>query len=407
MRRSAPFPVLFFASAAHGMNHVLLTLYATLVLVVGQEWHVSYNTLAALWLPGAMLLGIGAPFAGWLGDRWGETRVLVLCFLALGIAAMLAGCARTPLELEGALALLGLAGSIYHPVGIAWVVKHAELRGRAIASTGIAGSIGVAIGPIAAGGLASLISWRAGFIIPGALTVALGIIFYIYYATGRIADRKGDAVTTHIQPSRSDMTRAFAVLAVTMTVTLVIYAAFDIALPKLIDTGTNIGRYGFFAIGLAAGSIHLLGASAQFAGGHFADRGQAKLAYMGGFLFLACAVPLLAYAQGWALAAALVAIVFLLEWLAPIETMFLARFTPANRRGLVFGVRYGLAAIGNPAGVWLVSWLYNPQNGFFYLFAALGGLSVVALAFATFIPAGSGEALPVGAEPGALLTAEE
>ena len=32
MRRSAPFPVLFFASAAHGMHHVLLTLYLTLVV---------------------------------------------------------------------------------------------------------------------------------------------------------------------------------------------------------------------------------------------------------------------------------------------------------------------------------------------------------------------------------------
>src|ERR1051325_6923811 len=39
MRLSAPFPVLFFASAAHGLNHVLLTLYLTLVLVITQAWH--------------------------------------------------------------------------------------------------------------------------------------------------------------------------------------------------------------------------------------------------------------------------------------------------------------------------------------------------------------------------------
>ena len=37
-RPSAPLPILFFASAAHGMNHVLLTLYLTLVLVMGPTW---------------------------------------------------------------------------------------------------------------------------------------------------------------------------------------------------------------------------------------------------------------------------------------------------------------------------------------------------------------------------------
>src|SRR5690348_8325105 len=147
MGLSAPLPVLFFASAAHGMNHVLLTLYLTLVLVLTQVWHLPYNDLIALWTLGAMLVGFGAPLAGWLADKAGETKVLVLCFLGLGTSSILCGLAQSTLQLEAALALLGLSGSIYHPVGISWVVKHATARGRAIAITGVAGSIGVALGP--------------------------------------------------------------------------------------------------------------------------------------------------------------------------------------------------------------------------------------------------------------------
>jgi hypothetical protein len=60
MRQSAPFPVLFFASAAHGMNHVLIALYLTLVLVIAQDWHLPYNDLILLWVPGAMLIGLRA-----------------------------------------------------------------------------------------------------------------------------------------------------------------------------------------------------------------------------------------------------------------------------------------------------------------------------------------------------------
>lgn len=391
MRRSAPFDVMFFSCAAHGMHHIVTALYFTLVLVVASEWKLPYNDMIALWAPGAMLLGLGAPFAGWLGDRIGETRVLILCFLGLGVSSVLTGLAQTPLQLELALAFLGLAGSIYHPVGFAWVVKHASQRGRAVATNGIAGSVGVALAPVVAGGIATLAGWRVGFIVPGVLTAVLGLALIWFHLTGRITDRKDDAIA-HAATTRRDQTRAFAVLAVTMTITLAVYSAFGVALPKLVQIGTGIGVYGFFAIGLATGLIQLLGASAQFAGGHFADRGQAKRAYLVGFLLQAAIFPLVAVSGGWALAFAAAGIIFVFEWLAPIETLLLARYTPAARRGLVFGIRYGLAAIGTPAGVWLVAKLYNPQSGFVSVLAVLTILSLASLAFGLLLPADKGKA---------------
>lgn len=187
-------------------------------------------------------------------------------------------------------------------------------------------------------------------------------------------------------PSRADMTRAFAVMAFTMTATLVVYSAFGTALPKLVQASIGAGRGGLFAVGLIAGAIQLLGASAQFVGGHLADRGQAKRTYLLAFLALAAMFPLVAFSQGWGVAAAAIAVVFLFESIAPVETMFLARYTPAARRGLVFGVRYGLATVGTPLGVWLVARLYSPAAQFTYLLTALGALSLAALAVAYFLP---------------------
>ena len=368
------------------MNHVLIALYLTLVLVVAQEWKLPYNDLIALWAPGAMLVGLGAPLSGWLGDRFGQTRMLILCFLGLGVSSVLAGFAQTPLQLEIALALLGLSGSIYHPVGFPWVVRHAFVRGRAVASTGIAGSFGVALSPVVAGALATLAGWRVGFIVPGALTIVLGFALLFFHLAGHITDRKDDAVE-HAATTRKDKMRAFAVLGVTMTITLALYSAFGTALPKLIQISTAAGAYGFFAIGLVTGVIELLGSGAQFVGGHFADRGHAKLAYLGGFGLLAVVLPMLLWSTGWALAIAATAVVFLFEWIAPVETLLLARYAPAAKRGLVFGIRYGLATIGTPAGVWLVARLYDPSIGFFNVFAVLVGLSLAALAVAALLPA--------------------
>jgi FSR family fosmidomycin resistance protein-like MFS transporter len=385
MRFSAPFPVLFFASAAHGLNHILLTLYLTLVLVIAPVWHLPYNQLIALWTVGAMMVGLGSPLAGWLADRIGETKVLVLCFLGLGMSAILCGCARNTLQLEGALALLGLSGSIYHPVGFSWVVKHARVRGRAIAITGVAGSIGVALGPIVAGGLASLAGWRTAFILPGALTIAAGLVLVAFHFTGRIADRAEDSVPqTHVA-SRADVTRVFAVLSLTMTATLMLYAAFGTALPKLVQLSGIAGSH-LFIVGLIAGSIQLLGAGAQFLGGHFADRGIAKRAYVMGFAALAVVFPMVALSHSWGVAAAAVLVVFLFESMAPLETMLLARYTPASRRGMVFGVRYGLSAIGTPTGVWLVAHFYSASTRFLYLLITLAIAAALATLAALLLP---------------------
>jgi FSR family fosmidomycin resistance protein-like MFS transporter len=388
MRLSAPFPVLFFASAAHGLHHVLLALYLTLVLVIGQAWHLPYNDMIALWTLGAMLVGLGAPLAGWLADRIGETKMLVLCFLGLGASGILCGLAQNATELEAALAFLGLSGSIYHPVGFSWVVKHARVRGRAIASTGIAGSFGVALGPVTAAGLASLWGWRAAFILPSIIAVAIGLVLLALHLAGRVVDRAGDSLPLPDGPAiDNNRARVFAVLALTMTVTLMLNSAFLTALPKLVQLSDIAGPSGLFGIGLITGAIQLLGAGAQFAGGRFADRGFARAAYAGGFLLLAAMFPIIAISRGWAVAAAGVAAVFLFESMAPIETMLLARYTPAARRGAIFGLRYGLSAIGTPAGVWLVARLYSGSAHFLYLLATLGigaGLAAVA---ATFLPA--------------------
>jgi len=387
MRRSAPLPILIFAGAAHGMNHVLLTLFYTLVLVIGHEWKLDYAGLIALWAPGAMLVGLGAPAAGWLGDRLGETRVLILCFLGLGISAVLCGSAQGPLTLEAGLALLGLSGSIYHPVGSAWVVKHAAVRGRAIALTGYAGSLGVALGPVTAGALATLWNWRVAFVAPGLFTAAIGCALLWFYASGHVADRVSDAVEDGERHSRAAMTKVFALMTVTMTVGFVANSAFGTALPKLLQSGIGIDARRLFIVGAIAGAVQLVGASAQFVGGHLVDRGAAKAAYVFAFAMAALAYPVAALLTGWSVALAAIGVIFLFEWTAPIETTLIARYTPPARRGFIFGIRYALATVGTPAGVWLIARLYSPAGGFLMVMEALSLLSLVALAAAAFLPA--------------------
>lgn len=383
----APAPILIFAAAAHFLHHVLLSLYVTLVLVLTIEWRMDYASLIALWTIGSMMVGLGAPLAGWLADRWGETRVMIVLFFGLGVTSILCGLAQSPLWMQILLTLLGAFGAIYHPVGNSWVVHHATEPGRAVATAGIFGSFGVAAGPVIAGLLTDAIDWRAAFIVPGIVTLAFGVALTFAYLKGRITNTRGDHAGDPLSSLTSSALRAmFGLLAVTMTLTLIAYTAFATALPKFIEFATKWEASDLTLIGLAVGAIHLSGSFAQFVGGHFADKGVTRFAYSVSFVVLAAALAAASIAHGWLLVLVAIAAIFVFEMISPLETLLVARMAPPSRRGLFFGFRYALAVVGAPAGVSLVAALYDPTFGFTTLMLASSGLALVTFAVSLALP---------------------
>src|SRR6516165_5719661 len=136
---------LVFSSVGHFFAHLLMLLYPTVVLVLEGRWGLSYGDLLSLSLCGFVLFGLGALPAGWLGDRWSAERMMVVFFVGTGGAAIAAGLAGSPITLALGLAAIGLFGSIYHPVGTAWLIRNAANRGRAFGWNGISGSIGLTL----------------------------------------------------------------------------------------------------------------------------------------------------------------------------------------------------------------------------------------------------------------------
>jgi MFS family permease len=377
-----PRTVLGFACAAHFMHHVLVSLYLTLVLTLTGEWRMSYADLIGLWTLGSMMVGLGAPLAGWLSDKWGEARVMVLLFLGLGAASVLCGLVEGPGAMTAALALLVAFGALYHPVGNAWVVKHAVERGRAVAVAGISGSFGVAAGPVAAGALNDALDWRWAFILPGLVTVGFGVLLVALMRAGRVPERADDAMPSlHAAPNARERRAAVGLLVVTMTLTLIAVTAFMTAMPKLVEDVTAYLGDGLLGVGLVTGGIYLAASWAQLLGGHYADRNAARRTYVQLFLALTVAFAAAAFTGNWMVILALaIAVMFLFEAVGPLETVFVARLAPAGQRGLYFGMRYSIAVVGAPAGVWLVATLYDPIAHFAPLLALLAaGMLATAL----------------------------
>ena len=82
-----------FSCIGHAFMHVLSALYLTVVLGLERDWAIGYDELIRLWTIGSLMIGVGAPLAGWLGDRWSDAKMMVVFFLLTGAGSIASGLA--------------------------------------------------------------------------------------------------------------------------------------------------------------------------------------------------------------------------------------------------------------------------------------------------------------------------
>lgn len=387
--------VVVFACIGHATMHILTGLYLTVVIGLGDVWAMPYDELIRLWTLGSLMVGVGAPLAGWLGDRWSPSKIMVVFFLVTGAGAVAAGLVEGPAGMVAALVGLGIGASIYHPVAFAWIVRHSARRGRTMGFVGIFGSFGIAAAATIAASLTDWFDWRAAFLVPGAVAIAAGLALAAAIALGLVVDRDVDRIPEPA-PERGDLKRAFIVLTVTMVSGGLIFNAMQTALPKWFDE-EMIGLTGgaMLGVGGLVTIVYLVGAFSQVAGGYLCDRLPLKTVYLAG---LALHVPLLVILSGLTELPLLVAatvVIFVGGGLLPAENLLLARYTPGRHRGLVFGLKFILAFGVAPISVELVAFGYGLGNGFALLPWMFGAIGLVAVLAAATLPRGGPRTAPV------------
>lgn len=364
-----------FGSLAHLYTHLFTLLFATASLTIQSEWQVDYSLLAAANIPMFILFGGGALPAGWLGDRWSAPGMIVIFFCGIGAAAIFTGFAANLAWLTIGLALIGLFASIYHPVGIAWLVRNAKNRGRALGINGIFGSLGTAGAAVAAGFLAERYGWRAAFWVPGAISLATGLVFATLLLSGRIGDAEQD-VAPGPMPSREDVRRTFWVLFITMLMTGLVYQATAIGLPKIFEERAGGLIQGSFGVGVLVSLVYLVSAFTQYLGGELVDRYSPRLVYLIVQVIQVPAIVAAIYLAGAPLIAMAMVMVSFAVIGQPAENTLLARYTPAKWRGRAFGAKFVVTLGVSSIGVALVPAIH-------YLTGSLDGLLVALALFCT------------------------
>jgi len=377
---------LAFSSFGHAYAHLFAPIFYVVALTLENDLRLSHGEVIGLIVVGNVLFGVAAPLAGWLGDRWSATGMIGLFFVGTGGGMVMTGLASSPLGIGLGLALTGVFASIYHPVGIAWLVRNAKARGKALGINGVFGGIGPALAAVVAGSLTELAGWRAAFIVPGAVIVATGAAFYWLLARRAIVETKIDR-RPDVPASREDTIRAVAVLAVTLLCTGLIYQATQPALPKIFSERLgDIAGGGVLGVSAFVALVYLVAGGLQVLAGHLADRYPLKAVYFACFVLQVPFLMLAASLGGSALVAVAMIMVAINAGSLPAENSLVARYAPSNWRGLAFGMKYILAFGVSALGVKMEGVLYDLTGGFFWLFVVLGAIAGVGVAAAWLLP---------------------
>jgi len=377
-------PTIGFLNLGHVLVHLFMLIFPTAVLALEQDWNRPYGELLGLSLGGLIAYGGGSLPAGWLGDRWSRRGMMAVFFFGTGIAAVATGFAQGPAGIFAGLTAIGLFGAIYHPVGIAMLVRGQARLGRTLGVNGVFGNLGIASAALVTGLVCDAVGWRAAFILPGTTAIIAGFFFLL---TVPPAPR---ATATETQASgrlpQGLLIRVALVLFLAIICDSVIFNATTIAMPKVFAERLAAITSSTMGIGALLSVVYVVAAMAQLLVGQLIDkRGVGRL-----FLPVAALqVPLLllaSFSPGIGILPIAVALMFSVFGLIPILDAIVAVIVDERWRARVYAMSYVLSFGASPLAVPLIAHTHDEAGGFSVLFLALAAIGTGTVLSAFFLP---------------------
>lgn len=172
---------LFFSTTAFAVSFAVWGLISALAPMFTQLYKLSATEKSLLIAMPVLLGSIGRLPAGMLADRFGGKRTFAVLLIIAAIPATLIGFSNSYTQLLILGLFLGLAGTTF-PVGVGFTSKWfpAEKQGAALGVYGM-GNIGQSIAVFGAPVLVAMLgAWHQVFFIFAAVSIAWGIIFYLF-----------------------------------------------------------------------------------------------------------------------------------------------------------------------------------------------------------------------------------
>ncbi|MDH7499491.1 MAG: MFS transporter, partial [candidate division NC10 bacterium] len=328
---------------SHALVHGYMLILPAVLLLLMREFQAGYFLLGILGTISNFAFGLGALPAGFLSDRLGARRLILLYLFGSAFSAILISFSQSILHLAISLGLLGLFCSLYHPCSLA-LLSHLKERGKAFGIVGALGNVGLALSPLLAANLASQLGWRRVFPFFSLAGLILSVS-YLFLQRGRLSSPERVRREKAGLPPSSGKGRLFN-LRFAMLLCMQMLAGFSFQgattfLPTYLSRRVQVHLFGLDPVGIGGvmASVSLIvGVFGQYLGGYLGQKMRTERLYLAMVSATLPALLLTASSTNAILVASAAAFAFFYFCAQPMGNILLASFTSASVRGRGYGV---------------------------------------------------------------------
>ncbi|MFZ9162446.1 MAG: MFS transporter [Burkholderiaceae bacterium] len=340
-------------NAAHTLDHLVLLIFASAVSVIAIEFgFTNWQDLMPYTAGAFLMFGLGSIPSGRLGDLWGRRKMMVLYFFGLAASCGLVALTQNAWQIAAALTLMGLFASIYHPVGIPMLLRHAVKPGLVIGWNNLAGNMGIALAALFTGLAVKYFGWRSAFWLAALLSIGLGLMFLKVCPTE--SEPAGKRKASGASLPRDLVIRALVVMTTAATSGSILFnfttnSNAELLKVKFDQVVTDPAVLGFLLAG-----VYAVAAFSQVAAGWLLDRVAIKKLFMTIVAFQIAFLLAASQTTGW------LYLVFSLGFMAaifgaiPFVDAVIVRYVDDSMRSRATGMRIAITFGVSSLAVYLI-----------------------------------------------------
>ena len=373
-----------YINIGHFLDHFMMLIFAKAAFDAGRHFGLSYDEIIIYGTLGLFLFGAAAPLAGWLADKYSRSLIIIIYPFGVSLGAFLCFLSSSPIMLGFSIGVIGFFAAIFHPVGIAMLIRDSNKVGVRLGVNGVWGNMGVAAAPVLTGFIILNSNWQLSFLVPSLICLIFGIAQLRGFKEIDIKEEKTK------QKTSNGLVEGWKIVLLSLTMTTLaggfIFGSLTFLIPRIFEVNLSGISVDIAITGLLAGIVYAIASFSQVGVGYLIDRYSPKiiLGFVGiGQFFL---IYLSSLYIDYALFFVMLMAMFFVFGQVPITDAILVRYVDDQWRARILSVKFLINLCAGASVLPLVSLFLGYGYTFSDLLTILSCLAIFVVISAYMLP---------------------
>ncbi len=373
-----------YINIGHFLDHFMMLIFAKAAFDAGRHFGLDYDEIIIYGTLGLFLFGAAAPLAGWLADKYSRSLIIIIYPFGVSLGAFLCFLSSSPIMLGFSIGVIGFFAAIFHPVGIAMLIRDSNKVGIRLGVNGVWGNMGVAAAPVLTGFIILNSNWQLSFLVPSLICLIFGIAQLRGFKEIDIKEEKTK------QKTSNGLVEGWKIVLLSLTMTTLaggfIFGSLTFLIPRIFEVNLSGISVDIAITGLLAGIVYAIASLSQVGVGYLIDRYSPKiiLGFVGiGQFFL---IYLSSLYIDYALFFVMLMAMFFVFGQVPITDAILVRYVDDQWRARILSVKFLINLCAGASVLPLVSLFLGYGYTFSDLLTILSCLAIFVVISAYMLP---------------------